>query len=327
MIKDYLKCKRDIAFSMFIAVIIFPFFENLLNIGLEDSIYSVLLYLAIMLIYLLYDFYHFTKRYQKLEDVLDNITIDMQELPKEKNPYDVKYSEIIKSLYEVIHDALSQIDKKHTDALEYYTLWIHQIKTPISAIHLVLQNMEDIPQKAVISQELFKLEQYVELALQFVKIGNIEADLVINQYSLGDMIRQSVRKYSVLFIYKGLGVDVRGCDQMITSDSKWFTFIIEQILSNAIKYSNKGKIQIYTKEDEKEICLTIEDFGIGIRKEDMKRIFQKGYTGFNGRMDKKASGIGLYLSKKVATALNHTITIESEVSKGTRVRIWIKKYS
>ncbi|MFA9378243.1 MAG: ATP-binding protein [Lachnotalea sp.] len=326
MIRDYIKCQKGMFISILVAIIIFPFFESLLNIELYDTLYSVLLYLVIMVAYLSYDFYKFAKKYRKLEIIRHNVTINVQDIPEALNPYDAKYNEILMSLYDVINDTVSQIDKNNTENIEYYTLWLHQIKTPIAAMYLVYQNMEDIPQKAVLEQELFKIEQYVELALQFVKIGNIESDLAINHYPLGDIIRQSIRKYSVLFINKRLGVNVEGCDQIITTDSKWFAFILEQIFSNAVKYTNAGSIQIYTRDEEKGTWLTIEDSGIGIRKEDMKRIFEKGYTGFNGRLDKKASGIGLYLVKKVATALNHDIQIESEVSKGTKVHIFIKKY-
>jgi signal transduction histidine kinase len=326
MIKDYIKCQKGIVLSILVAVILFPFFESLLNIGIEDSIYSVLLYVVIMCLYLSYDFYQFKKKYKKLKEIRNSVTTHIQEIPEACNPYDATYQDIVKNLYEAMNDTIGQIDKNNTENLEYYTLWIHQIKTPIAAIHLVLQNMEDIPQKAVLEQELFKIEQYVELALQFIKIGNIESDLVINEYSLGDIIRQSVRKYSVLFIHKGLGVNIKECDETITTDSKWFAFILEQIFSNAVKYTNHGSIQIYTRKEPMGTWLTIEDSGIGIKKEDRNRIFEKGYTGFNGRLDKKASGIGLYLVKKVANALNHDILIESEVSKGTKVHIFIKNY-
>jgi signal transduction histidine kinase len=327
MIRDYIKCQKGIFLSILIAVLVFSYFESLFTISIMDISYSALLYIMIMLIYLSYDIYKFAKKYKKLDAIRNNITINVQDIPEALNPYDAKYNEILKSLYEVIHDTFSQLDKTHTDNLEYYTLWIHQIKTPIAAINLVLQNMEDVPQKAVLEQELFKIEQYVELALQFVKIGNIESDLVINQYELSDIVKQSIRKYSVLFIHKGLGVNISVCDRLITTDSKWFAFILEQIFSNAIKYTNNGNIKIYTREDAKDYWLIIEDSGIGIKKEDIKRIFEKGYTGFNGRLDKKASGIGLYLVKKVATALNHEIYIESQVGKGTKVHIFIKNYN
>ncbi len=192
MIKDYIKCQKGIFVSILMAIIIFPFFESLLNVGISDFIYSILLYLVVMGVYLAYDYYKFAKKYRKLEAIRNHVTINVQDIPEALNPYDAKYNDILMSLYEIINETFSEIDKNNTENLDYYTLWIHQIKTPIAAMHLVLQNMADVPQKPVMEQELFKIEQYVELALQFVKIGNIESDLVINQSSLGDIIRQSL---------------------------------------------------------------------------------------------------------------------------------------
>lgn len=327
MIRAYLKYQSKIIFSMVLASLLFSMFEYLFHADLEDIVYSVFLYLFIMFLFLMYDYYHFLKKYKKLNNLQGNLSIYAQDVPKAENPVEEKYNEILQRLYEVIEGTINRFDNQTTENEEYYTLWIHQIKTPIAAMHFVLQNMEDIPQKAVLELELFKIEQYVELTLQFIKIGNIESDLVINQYPLKDMVNRSIRKYSLLFIHKGLGVSVTGCEETITTDSKWFTFLLEQILSNAVKYTNAGAIQIYTRQDEKGTYLTIEDTGIGIKKEDIKRVFEKGYTGFNGRMDNKASGIGLYLAKKVAAALNHKMTIESVVGKGTKVHIFIRHYS
>ncbi len=311
---------------MFVALALFSGFEYLLNIKINDILYIACLYLLVMLFFLSIDFLRFTQRFRKLEEIQRNISIYVQDIPKAENPYEEKYNEVIESLYEVIQSTLNQVDRQNKETLEYYTLWIHQIKTPIAAMHLVLQNMEDIPQKSVFSQELFKIEQYVELVLQFIKIGNIEADLVIGEYTLKSLVSQSVKKYSLLFIHKGLGVEIEGCEETITTDGKWFAFLLEQLLSNAIKYTNTGTIRIYTRQVPEGWYLTVEDSGIGIKKEDRKRVFEKGYTGFNGRMDKKASGIGLYLAQKVAAALNHEISLESEVGKGTKVHVFIRNY-
>lgn len=291
-----------------------------------DIAYSVLLYFVVALLILLYDFYQFAPKYKNVSELQRGLSIHRQNIALASNPMEEKYNQIIRELYDVIDDALNRMNRQTTENVEYYTLWIHQIKTPISAMHFVLQNMEDIPQKSILILELLKIEQYVELALQFIKIGNIETDLVIHQYPLKEMVHQSVRKYSDFFIHKGLGVNVSGCDALVTTDSKWFSFLLEQILSNAIKYTQEGIIQIHAKQEQEGIYLTVEDTGIGIKKEDIKRVFEKGYTGFNGRMDKKASGIGLYLAKKVALALNHQITIESLVGVGTKVHIFIKNY-
>jgi signal transduction histidine kinase len=327
MIREYVKCQKGAFLSIVVAVFIFPYFESLLGIGLGDMIYSILLYLVVMSIYFSYQFYRFAKSYHKLKEIQHNVTIHEPDLPEALNPYDERYNEVIKNLYVVLQENMNQMVSRENDHLDYYTLWLHQIKTPIAAMHLVLQNADDLPQKPVLEQELFKVEQYVEMALQFIKIERIESDLVIQPYSLKDMVRQSIRKYSVLFIHKGLGVNIEGCEQTIITDSKWFCFILEQLFSNAVKYTNDGMIKVYTREVEGGVWLTIEDSGIGIQKEDRKRIFEKGYTGFNGRLDKKASGMGLYLVKKVATALNHEIQLESEVNKGTKVHLFLKDYS
>lgn len=326
MIKAYLKCQFKFFLLVLCAIIIFPLFEYLLNIKTMDIAYSVLLYFVVALLILLYDFYQFAPKYKNVSELQRGLSIHRQNIALASNPMEEKYNQIIRELYDVIDDALNRMNRQTTENVEYYTLWIHQIKTPISAMHFVLQNMEDIPQKSILILELLKIEQYVELALQFIKIGNIETDLVIHQYPLKEMVHQSVRKYSDFFIHKGLGVNVSGCDALVTTDSKWFSFLLEQILSNAIKYTQEGIIQIHAKQEQEGIYLTVEDTGIGIKKEDIKRVFEKGYTGFNGRMDKKASGIGLYLAKKVALALNHQITIESLVGVGTKVHIFIKNY-
>lgn len=326
MIKAYVKYQRKLFLCVIVAVIVFSLCEYLFNIKTIDIAYSVLLYLFVIFTFLIFDYIHFIKKYKGLIHLHHNLSIDRKSMPKADNPIEENYTKIIHELYQEIGDTIYEIDKQTKENVEYYTLWIHQIKTPISAMHFVLQNMEEIPQKVTLELELFKIEQYVELALQFIKIGNIESDLVIHQYSLKEMIHQSVRKYSDFFIHKGLGVNVSDCDALVTTDSKWFAFILEQILSNAIKYTQKGIIQIYARQEPEGTYLTIEDTGIGIKKEDIKRVFEKGYTGFNGRLDKKASGIGLYLVKKVSLALNHQITIESFMGKGTKVHIFIKNY-
>lgn len=326
MIKSYLKYQWKVLFSIVFASILFGGFGFLVQVKQNDIFYGVFLYLFIMFLFLFYDFIKFTHRVKRLQEIKYNLGIHTQNIPLGDNRIEESYHEMVEGLYEIITQTLNQLESQKTETEEYYTLWIHQIKTPIAAMHLVLENMEEISQKAILELELFKIEQYVELALQFIKIGNIESDLVIREYPLKAMVLQSVKKYSLLFIQKGLGVDVEGCEESIITDEKWFTFLLEQILSNAVKYTQKGMIRIATKKDLDGIYLTIEDTGIGIKKEDIKRVFEKGYTGFNGRVDKKASGIGLYLAKQVASALNHQISIESELLKGTKVSIFIKCY-
>ena len=154
------------------------------------------------------------------------------------------------------------------------------------------------------------------MVLSYIRLGSNKNDFVLKEYDLDNIIRQAVRKYAPLFIRKKISLDFKPTNYKVLTDEKWLVFVIEQLLSNAIKYTNKGKISIYSLENKK---LVIEDTGIGISKEDIPRIFDKGFTGYNGRTDKKATGLGLYLCKNILDKLSHKISIESEVGVKTKV--------
>ena len=168
--------------------------------------------------------------------------------------------------------------------------------------------------------ELIKIEQYVEMVLDYLRAGKMSSDLLIEEYSLDKIIRQAIRKYARMFILKKISLEYTEIPVKVLTDEKWLVFVLEQIISNALKYTHKGKIAIYMEERE-EKTLVIEDTGIGIRSEDIPRVFQRGFTGYNGRQDKKSTGIGLYLSKQILEKLHHRIRIESQVEIGTRVCI------
>ena len=175
---------------------------------------------------------------------------------------------------------------------------------------------------ALLRMELFKVEQYADLALKFIKLSDIASDLVIEQCDLNEIAHASVKKNSLLFVYQKLSVKIEPLAKSVPSDSMWLGFILGQLLSNAVKYTRTGGVRIYMDGS----ALVVEDTGIGIRKEDLPRIFEKGYTGYNGRMDNRASGIGLYLVKRTADALNIQIHVESELGNGTRVRMTFPKH-
>ncbi len=169
----------------------------------------------------------------------------------------------------------------------------------------------------LLQRELFKVEQYVEMALQYIKINRLSSDLLIKEYDLAEIMNSCVKKYAALFIYKKLSLELKSLTVKVLTDSKWLSFILEQLISNAIKYTNEGGIQISWEENK----LVIRDSGIGIRKEDMERIFEKGFTGYNGRLDKKASGVGLYLVRRVSDSLAIKVSLHSEVGVGTKVML------
>lgn len=227
------------------------------------------------------------------------------------------YLALIRTLFNQKQEYIAEIDREKAEMIDYYTLWVHQIKTPIAAMRLILQSSDDA-QNHELQDQLFKIEQYVEMVMAYLRIGSSSTDYLLKEYDLEDMVKQSVRKYATMFIRKKISVKLGNLKCRVLTDEKWFCFAIEQILSNAIKYTDEGYISI---DSEDEATLVIKDTGIGIAPEDLPRICEKGFTGYNGRIDKRASGIGLYLTKQILTKLGHRISFESEVGKGTTVRI------
>ena len=197
--------------------------------------------------------------------------------------------------------------------MDYYTTWVHQIKTPISVMRMLLQE-EDTGEHRELLAELFRIEQYVEMVLGYLRLGGESRDFVFQEYDLDSIIRQAIHKYAPLFVRNRIRLSYEPTDVRVLTDEKWLLFLIEQVLSNAIKYTPEGKVDITVTRDK---VLRIADTGIGIAPEDLPRIFEKGFTGYNGRADKKSTGLGLYLCRLTAEKLSHKIKAESVVGEGT----------
>lgn len=215
---------------------------------------------------------------------------------------------------------------------DFFALWAHQIKTPIAALKLLFQDEE--PSIGDCKRELFKIENYVSMALNYLRFEDMSGDMVLEKCQLEPLIKQVVKKFSTIFIYQHLTVELKDLDKEILTDEKWFSFVLEQVLSNALKYTKTGGIKIFSRDidnldthqeifSRNGIEIVIRDTGVGIKSEDLPRVFEKGYTGYNGRIDKKASGLGLYMCKGVCDKLGHKIRIESEVGRGTDVIITV----
>lgn len=222
--------------------------------------------------------------------------------------------------------ALLEMDKKNraieereklNDLMDYYTLWAHQIKTPIAASSLLVGEIEDNKVKNQLEQELFKIESYVNIVLQYLRLESFHEDLVLKKENVEDLVKEIVKKYAIFFIQKGLSLNLHDLDRTIITDKKWFVVILEQVLSNSLKYTSQGGIEIYFQED----TLYIKDSGLGIQDADLLRVFERGFSGYNGRLTQQSSGLGLYLSKKIADELGHQISIASQVGQGTTVMI------
>ena len=204
---------------------------------------------------------------------------------------------------------------------DFFVLWAHQIKTPIAAMRLLLQDEE--VNSGACKRELIRIESYVDMALNYIRFEDMSGDLVLENYDLEKMVKQVVKKFSTIFIHQHLSIELKDLEGRILTDEKWFCFVLEQVLSNALKYTKEGGIKIYTREALSGREIIISDTGIGVRSEDLPRVFEKGYTGYNGRMDKKASGIGLYLCKGICEKLGHGIRMESREGEGTDVIITV----
>jgi len=292
---------------------------SLYNLLVEPVVYASVLCACIGVIFLIIDFIGLYNRHKLLQDLKSSIILSFDKLPEPKDIIEKDYKDLLTTLYSNNIQIAHSADMSRSNLIDYYTLWAHQIKIPISAMGLILQWSES-ELNSELSMELFKIEQYVEFVLQYLRLESMSSDLVLKKYSLDDIVKQAVRKYARMFVRKKIKLDFKELSCEVLTDEKWLVFVIEQILSNALKYTKEGTISIYM-DNFSEKTLVIEDTGIGIREEDINRICERGFTGYNGRWDKKSTGLGLYLCKQILSKLSHSIAIDSRVDEGTKVMI------
>ena len=254
-------------------------------------------------------------------DILVEMQVYRQEIlygeREAQSPLERVLAEKLEAREMELYQQRSDSERKLTDLLDYYTLWVHQIKTPIAASQLLVAEVADRQLKQQLEQEIFKIDSYTNLVLQYLRLESFHDDLVLKQVQIEDLVKEIIRKYALFFIQKGLNVNLYDLDKEIVTDKKWLLVVIEQIISNSLKYTKEGGLEIYMEGQE----LCIKDTGIGIKNSDVLRVFERGFSGYNGRLTQQSSGLGLYLSKKISEELGHQIRIESEVGTGTTVRI------
>ena len=303
---SYLKYRAKLIVTCAVVIGIFASSYLLFDMPKIAVLYPLILTLGIGLIAAGIDFLLFIKRHKM---------IISEELPEPKNRLEEDYQLIIDKLKEEAEMSAQKASADYTDMVEYYTVWAHQIKTPIAAMRLNLQS-EDTESARKLMGDLNRIESYVEMVLTFLRLDSDSTDYLIKEYDIDEIVRPAIRKFSREFILKKLRLEYEPVKYKAVTDSKWLSFIIEQVISNAVKYTPEGSVRIYMNEPG---VLCIEDTGIGISEEDLPRIFENGYTGFNGREDKRASGIGLYLCKRIADNLGHKISAESRQGTGTKM--------
>lgn len=317
MLMKYLKDRKLIFIAILFWIAIFSGVFALCGIEFKYVWYPTVLGCMALVICLVVDFVCYYKKCRSLTMVENSIDVTLDNLPKTSNQIEKMYTELLKLLTNEKNEEINNILNSKKETMEYVTLWSHQIKTPITALQL-LANDTDEEIRIEILNRLFEIEQYQDMMLQYLRLEGGGSDYVLADYSVKDMVNQAVKYFARIFISKGISVKIQVDEsRKVVTDEKWMVFVLKQLISNALKYTSKGEICISFDNDE----LLIKDSGIGIAKEDLPRIFDRGYTGYNGRKDKKATGLGLYLTKQILDRLNHKIEIDSQIGVGTRVFI------
>lgn len=329
----------------------------------QDLVYAAVLDAILLLITVLVGFFRYSSKVKALSNALKRPVEEQAQLPEATDDVEILYHRLLENQSIARSESESSAAIRQSQMRDYYSMWVHQIKTPISAMKLLLEAEREelgqlicddeqsqchigdmtggnigaaglnaaLKQQAALTElsdnmdsfedELFRVEEYVSMALQYQRVSSTENDFVLEKVSVDGVIRDTIKKYAKIMIRRHIGINYSGTGQEVYTDGKWLAFMLEQILSNAIKYTPQGVVTIETAEEKDRFFITIKDTGIGIKAEDLPRVFEKGYIGYNGHADKKATGIGLYLCRQMADKLGHTIRMESEIGKGTKV--WI----
>ena len=267
------------------------------------------------------DFACFYSKMHRLTQLQRHIGTLLGTLPAVHDAMEEQYQQLLAALYDALQQSRQAVRSERRETQDYYSLWVHQIKTPIAALHLLLQT-EDVPQREALGAELFRIEQYVEMVLSYLRLDSESNDLVLRQTDLDAVLRQTLRKMARLFIRSKISLQYTAVHAGVLTDEKWLAVVLEQVLTNAVKYTPGGSISIYMQDVD---TLVIQDTGIGIAPEDLPRVCEKGFTGYNGRSSQKSSGLGLYLCSRICAMLGHTLVLHSTVGHGTEVHICMRQ--
>lgn len=269
-----------------------------------------------LLLFVIPGYVAYARRIRKLREQQENVEALLQPMEPQGPLPETLLLETVGSLCRRLREQESEHARRQGDMMAYYTLWVHQIKTPIAALRLILQSRPGESGDAA-GQELFKIERYVEMVLGYLRLETISQDLLLESCDVRRTAARAVKKFAPQFIYKKLLLDLEEFSLTAVTDEKWLLFVLEQLLSNAVKYTQSGGVRIFTEGD----VLVIRDTGAGISPEDLPRVFQRGFTGQNGRTDTTSTGLGLYLVRRVLDTLQTPIAIRSTPGEGTEVRL------
>lgn len=324
---NYIKAHKLYIIAYLGMCVIFAVVFALYKLPLEAVVYPALLSLIFSISIFLFGYLIERKKITQLKEAQERKELlDTENLPLEAG-LEREYGELVKLLVQEHVATVTGMNVKYQELSQYYTLWAHQIKTPIAAMRLKLTGMDSSFTRGI-SSDLQRIEQYVDMVMTYVRLGADATDYTFRQCSVDDIIKSNVKKFSSDFILKKLAFDFEESGLTIITDEKWLGFIIEQLLSNALKYTQKGKLSVCSRlvegDGQRAVEISISDTGIGITPDNLPRIFEPGFTGLNGRMENnRASGIGLYLVKRICDNLGMSISAESVAGAGTTVTVLV----
>ena len=317
----YLKEKRKTLILWLLWTLIQGVVFLLYRCSLEPLVYASVLCLGLGLVFLLTGFFRWNSRMKELSLLSVQLDEKVLPLPVPHTAAEESYQSLLRSLSLTRMEERRAQEQKISEMLDFYTLWVHQIKTPIAAMRLLLQSDEKNALASPLQGELTRIEGYAEMVLSYLRLQSETTDYLFKKVELDPLIRGTIRRFARLFIGGRLSVSFEGTGLLVVTDEKWISIVLEQVISNAVKYTPPGGTVSITAAAAGDHTLSIADTGIGIRPEDLPRVFERGYTGFNGHDEHHSSGLGLYLCRTIMSGLGGTIDIESAPGKGTTVNL------
>ncbi len=313
-LKIYIFSHRKLLFFLAICCVIFFSIFYLYNLPIKAAIYPLTMCFFVGLMFAIIDFINKFLTHSKLLKIQKLNASLIGNLPVPETINEADYQKIIEILQKNIQTFKAAKETQYAEMIDYYTLWVHQIKTPITSMKLALEN-DSNNARSILQTDIHRIEQYVDMVLAFLRLNSDYSDYIFKKYQLDEIVKKCIKKFASDFILRKIRLIYSPSNQEVITDKKWLLVVIEQIISNALKYTKSGSIKIYSENN----TFCVEDTGIGIRSQDIPRVFDKGYTGYNGHQTRHSSGIGLYICKQICQNLKIDIQIKSSQGVGTTV--------
>ncbi len=326
-LKEWLKDKILLTIVLLFGIVTIEIFLIPYPFGNFIKLYIPIIILFLYLLGLTIEYFKKRSFYKELSNILENLEEKYLVTEMIKQPNFMEGNRLKEVLEEINQSMIEQVNKykyKQQDYKEYIELWIHEIKIPIAASKLIIENNKSNVTKSI-EEELQKIENYIEQVLFYARSKTVEKDYYIKKVNLKDIVSERIKKNKNILIHQKIAINIHDLEVEVSTDNKWIGFILNQIIQNSIKYRKQNQcleIEIYAKQRKENVILYIKDNGIGIKKGEVTRVFEKGFTGTNGRMvGRKSTGIGLYLCKNLCNKLGITIELNSVEKEGTEVRL------